>query len=158
MWEYIDTHKPHYALNVVLPDYVSGPAENPTPGTYSTHTFLNELFKGDANGAAYNFMNPASKLVDVRDVAAVHVALLLDPTANHKRVFAGPHKFTINEILAVWREAYPDAKILPDYDMPPQPDIDVDDAEGTDIVKRFAGRDWISLKESVVANVASVAK
>lgn len=139
----------------MLPDYVSGPVANPTPGAYSTNGWLNEIYQGKVDGLGGQVMNPAARLVDVRDVAAIHVAAMLDESADGRRLFAAPHKFTLNEILAAWREALPGKKIRVDVDWPKQPIIDVDDQESTALLQAYAGRDWVSLKDSVVANVQS---
>jgi nucleoside-diphosphate-sugar epimerase len=148
--------QPHFAFNTVLPDYVAGPAANPTPGNYSTHTFLNQVFQGDANSYAVAFMKPASRFVDVRDTADVHLAALTESHLDGQRLWAAPNKFTIDDILAAWREAFPDRKILPDFKFEGQPDINIDDEQSTALLKAFKGADWYSLKETVVDNVKSV--
>lgn len=151
-----DPQQPHFAFNVVLPDCVAGPAANPTPGVYSTHTWLNDLFLGDANGYAVGFMKPAARFVDVRDTASIHVAALLEKQLDGQRLWAAAHKFTVDDILAAWREAFPERKILPDFKFEGQPDINIDDEQSTALLKAFKGEDWFSLKETVVANVQSV--
>jgi nucleoside-diphosphate-sugar epimerase len=151
-----DSQQPHFAFNVVLPDCVAGPAANPTPGVYSTHTWLNDLFLGDANGYAVGFMKPAARFVDVRDTASIHVAALLEKQLDGQRLWAAAHKFTVDDILAAWREAFPGREILPDFKFEGQPDINIDDEQSTALLKAFKGEDWFSLKETVVANVQSV--
>jgi nucleoside-diphosphate-sugar epimerase len=101
-------------------------------------------------------MNPASRFVDVRDVAAIHVAAMMEETTDGRRLFAAPHKYTANEILAAWREAFPGREILPDFDFGKQPIVDVEDEESTALIQAFLGRGWLSLKETVVANVQAV--
>lgn len=117
---------------------------------------LNELFLGAADGQAVGFMRPASRFVDVRDVAAVHVAALLETNLDGQRLWAAPHKFTANEILVVWREAFPERNIVPDFKFEKQPDINIDDEQSTALVKAFKGRDWYSFRETVLDNVQSV--
>ena len=101
-------------------------------------------------------MNPAARFVDVRDVAAIHVAALLDETTESRRLFAAAHKFTLNEILAVWRKEFPERKIVADVDWPKQPEVDLEQGESTELLKAFAGRDWYSFEETVIANVQDV--
>lgn len=101
-------------------------------------------------------MNPAARLVDVRDVAAVHVAAMLGDAVNGQRLFAAPHKFTLNEILQAWREALPGRDVPKDVEFERQPDVNVADEESTELVRAYMGREWLSLKETVVANVQSV--
>jgi nucleoside-diphosphate-sugar epimerase len=148
--------QPHFAFSVILPDYVAGPLASPSPGAYSTHGWLNQVFSGDTSGPALAVMNPASRFVDVRDVAAIQVAAMLDSSADHRRHFAAPHKFTLDEILGIWRKAFPDRKILDDRNFQDQPIVDVDDQESTDLIKAYLGRGWFSLEETVIANVQDV--
>jgi hypothetical protein len=117
---------------------------------------LNELFLGSAGGRAVGLMRPASRFVDVRDVAFVHVAALVETNLDGQRLWAAPHKFTANEILAVWRDAFPERKIVPDFKFEKQPDINIDDEQSTALVKAFKGRDWHSFKETVLSNVQAV--
>ncbi|RSH85395.1 hypothetical protein EHS25_004791 [Saitozyma podzolica] len=138
-WDFVKHNRPHFAFNTVLPEFVAGPVANPTPGMYSTHTFLNDLFLGKSDGPAVAFMRPAGRFVDVRDVAAVHVAGLLETHLDGQRLWASAHKHTIDDILAAWREAFPDRKILPDFKFPNQPDINVDDEQSTALLKAFTG-------------------
>ncbi|KAJ7098159.1 hypothetical protein B0H15DRAFT_824375 [Mycena belliarum] len=155
-WDFVKESKPHFAFTVVLPDYVAGPVANPSPGSYSTHGWLNDVFKGDSSGTAIGVMDPAARLVDVRDVAAIQVAAMLDETADHRRLFAAPHKFTIDRILAVWRKAFPDRKILDDFNFKDQPIVDVEDEESTHLLEAYMGRGWLSFEETVVANAQDV--
>ncbi|KAJ6483964.1 hypothetical protein C8R45DRAFT_999818 [Mycena sanguinolenta] len=155
-WDYYNSAHPSYAFNAVLPDLVLGPAFNPTPGVYSTHTFLNALFLSEPEPAVLKFVQPASLAVDVRDVASIHLAALLSPSTEGKRIWAAAHRFEINDILAIWREAFPERKFVEDFKFPPQPKITLELAPSEKLLKAFEGRSWLSLKESVVANVQDV--
>ncbi|RSH85383.1 hypothetical protein EHS25_004779 [Saitozyma podzolica] len=105
------------------------------PGTYSTHTFLNELFQGDTSGFSVVFLKPASRLVDSRDVAAVPVAALNATKANGQRWWDSRHL----------EGGCPDHKILPDF-VSPQPDINIADEASNELLRTFQGTDWYTLK------------
>jgi hypothetical protein len=55
----------------------------------------------------------------------------------------------------IWRETFPNRKILPDNDSP-QPDIKIDDEASNKRLRGFKKPDWGTLKENVIANVQEV--
>jgi len=101
-------------------------------------------------------MNPAEFIVDSRDAAAIHVAALLSDETNGERLWAAGHRYTANDLLQIWREAFPDRKILPDFDFPQAPSIIVDKSKSTKLLRDFEGRDWHPLRESALGNVTNV--
>ncbi|KAF7376925.1 NAD(P)-binding protein [Mycena sanguinolenta] len=137
-WDYYNSAHPSYSFNAILPDLVLGPAFNPHPRPI------------------LQFVKPASLAVDVRDVASVHLAALLSTSTQGKRIWAAAHRFEINDILAIWREAFPQRKFVEDFKLPQQPKITLELAESEKLLKAFEGRSWLSLKESVIANVQDV--
>ncbi|KAH7108383.1 hypothetical protein BKA62DRAFT_824579 [Auriculariales sp. MPI-PUGE-AT-0066] len=156
-WKYWKETKPSYAFNTVLPFMILGPVINPTKGHYSTHSWINEVFEGKADGLGVVYMNPPEWVVDTRDCAAIHVAALLSTKTNGERLWAAAHPHTLNQYLATWRKAFPDRKLLPDFDFPPAPTIDITDREkSTKLLKEFAGKDWYSFEETALANVSDV--
>jgi len=152
-WRWYKEKKPHYAFNTVLPDYIAGPVFNPTPGTYSTSSILSGFASGDQSGLFEQFTNPASWIIDTRDVAAIHVAALLSDSTDGQRVWAAAHQFTANEVLSILREAYPQRNFREDFDYPQAPKIEIDNKIGTDLLEAFTGRTYYSTKETVLANV-----
>ncbi|KAJ6483993.1 hypothetical protein C8R45DRAFT_294753 [Mycena sanguinolenta] len=155
-WDYYNSALPSYAFNTVIPDLVLGPVFNPTPGLYSTHTILNSLFLSEPELFILSFVKPASLAVDVRDVASIHLAALLSTSTQGKRIWAAAHTFEINDILAIWREEFPERKFVEDFKFPPQPKITLELALSEGLLRAFEGRSWLSLKESVIANVQDV--
>ncbi|KAJ6483969.1 hypothetical protein C8R45DRAFT_1148106 [Mycena sanguinolenta] len=158
-WDYYNSTRPSYAFNAVLPDLVLGPVFNPTPGMYSSHTHLNALFLSDDSEPEppiVKMLQPTSVAVDVRDVASMHLAVLLSTSTQGKRIWAAAHRFEINDILAIWREAFPERKFVEDFKLPPQPKITLELAPSEKLLKAFEGRSWLSLKESAIANVQDV--
>lgn len=154
-WEYYDQAKPNYSFNVVLPDLVLGPVSNPAPGHYSTASWLTELYNGNSSGQIVAFLNPPARIVDVRDVAIIHVAALLDESVNKERLWAAAHTVHVDEILDIWKEAYPEKKgVLPGKIGLPQPPKQVIDTSRSDeLLQKFEGRSWIDKKTTLVENV-----
>jgi nucleoside-diphosphate-sugar epimerase len=148
--------QPAFAVNAVLPDLVFGPIVNPAPGSYSSGTWLIDLFNGKIEGNPItSFMNPAAWVVDVRDVAALHVAAALASDVNSERLWASSEPGRLNELLRALRDAYPGRTIVPDFEWPVQPTVTQDVSRSTELLRRYAGRSWISAKQSVVDTVRS---
>ncbi|KAH7106582.1 hypothetical protein BKA62DRAFT_826087 [Auriculariales sp. MPI-PUGE-AT-0066] len=154
-WKFWNEEKPGYAFNSVLPDMILGPVLNPVKGTYTTHSWMNDVFLGNRDALSVAFMNPPEWMVDSRDTAIIHVAALLSTEMNGQRLWAAAHPHTLNQHLALWRKAFPDRNILPDFDFPAPPKIDLTDLDkSTKLLKEFAGKDWYTFEETSLANVA----
>ncbi|KAF7370344.1 NAD(P)-binding protein [Mycena sanguinolenta] len=155
-FEFYNSARPSYAFNTVLPDLVFGPVFNPTPGMYTTHSFLNSLFLSEPEPLILNFVKPAPLAVDVRDVASMHLAALLSSSMQERRIWAAAHRFEINDILAIWREEFPERKFVEDFKLPPQPKITLDLTESEELLRAFEGRSWLPFRETVIVNVQDV--
>ena len=151
-----EIRQPSYAFNTILPWTVLGPVANPAAGLYSTHSWTNDVFLGKSTFMVDAFMNPAGFAVDSRDSAAIHIAALLSDETNGERLWASGPSVTANDLLKIWREAFPDRKILPDFDLPQAPRVVLDTSKSTQLLREFQGRGWYTLKETVLANVAEV--
>ena len=49
-------------------------------------------------------------MVDVKDTAVLHGAVLLDPGVENERILAYAHSFNLNDVLACLRKLRPDKK------------------------------------------------
>lgn len=154
-WAFVKEKKPRFAFNTIIPDWVLGPVVNPTPGVYSSVSVTRGFFEGDPASPLPLFMNPAGYANDVRDVAVLHVAALLDISTNGERLWAMGHQFHLNDLLKIWREAFPDkvASIPKDLDFPPPSRQIVDRSKSELLLKQFAGRSWYPLKDSVIDTI-----
>lgn len=94
--------------------------------------------------------------MDTRDTAAIPVAALLSTDTDGERLWASGHPWNINQALAIWREEFPKRTIRENYPFPKGPLVDVDATKSTALLKELEGRDWIPLKETVLANIAEV--
>lgn len=71
--------------SAVLPNANFGKILKPNgEGESSTGSWIVNLFKGDTGIYAF----PPQWFVDVQDTARLHVAALVDPSANGKRIYA----------------------------------------------------------------------
>lgn len=159
-WKYIEEEKPHFSFNTVLPDLVIGPISNPASGTYSTSTWLTNYFNGESEQVLV-FFNPPARIVDVRDVALIHVAALLDTETDKERLWAAAGSINhINDVLTISRDAYPDRKdtIPKDTDFPNPPEQKIDNSKSTQLLERYAGRSWIDTKTTLLDNLKGLEK
>ena len=118
---------------------------------------LNELFEGKSENIL-GFFHPMSTIVDPRDVAAIHVAGLLSADTNGQRLWgSGAPLHSVNELYAIWREAYPDRHFPEDIVDGEPPNITIAKEASTKLLREFEGRSWLPIKESILANVAAVA-
>ena len=93
--------------------------------------------------------------VDVADDARLHIAALIDPDCNGKRIFAFAKPFTWNEILAVFREMCPDKKFQEDG-AGLKSICEVPNQEAEQLLRKHFGKGWTSLEDSVKENVATL--
>jgi nucleoside-diphosphate-sugar epimerase len=88
--------------------------------------------------------------VNVRDVAMVHVAAILDPEIKGERLFCWSKPITLNDILATLRRMYPSHQFIDDLPDQERPRITKDDSLILSLLKKWADRDdWISLEETI---------
>jgi len=115
-WNWLDTEKPSFQLNTVLPALVFCEIINPNSDG-STAGAINKVVKnGDLSGLTTFLTNPPY-FVDVKDTARIHVAALLEPDVQHERLWAAAAPLSLNEVLGILRSVpEKDAKIPNDLD------------------------------------------
>jgi hypothetical protein len=87
--------------------------------------------------------------VDTVDVALLHLAALVDPSANSERVFAYSEPYTWNQILSIFRSQDPNRKFV--ADLPDQgTDISiVANARAKELLQRKPKNGFTRLEESI---------
>ena len=90
----------------------------------------------------------------VSDVAVIHIAATLDPDVEGQRIQVLAASFNWNDCLYILRKAYPNRKFVDNF-LPGDPTltytIENDIASG--LMKKWGGREWISLETSVIETV-----
>lgn len=110
-WDYIDGDGKGLELAVINPVAVLGPAMS---GSASTSL---ELISLPMQNAVPRYPKLTFGVVDVRDIAAAHVAAMEKPEAAGERFLVGDATLTYAEIGTILREAFPDRK-LPKGELP----------------------------------------
>lgn len=112
-WEIMDAAGRHDALATINPSGIFGPLLDEDPGTSAI--LVQRLLNGSIPAAPRIPMTA----VDVRDVAAAHVAAMTDPAAGGKRFPMGERTVFLIEAANMLRQHYPEKRIprlqMPDW-------------------------------------------
>ena len=88
--------------------------------------------------------------VNVRDVALMHVAAVLDLNVLNERIYAVAEHSNWNDVLALLRRMYPNRELIDDM-----PDLErfkgtIDNALGLNLMRKWGGQDgWTSLEQGL---------
>jgi nucleoside-diphosphate-sugar epimerase len=154
-------------LVTINPGVIFGPLLDDDPGTSV------ELLKRLLDGALPAAARIALIVVDVRDVAAAHVAAMTTPAAGGQRIPMGNGSFSLLQMARILAEALPErAAKMPRYEVPDWMvrlvglvDRDIRGIEGElGVVKRLdggagaalLGRPLIAAEEAIVASARSL--
>ncbi|KAL1985643.1 hypothetical protein VTN96DRAFT_7510 [Rasamsonia emersonii] len=151
-WKWVETHKPGFVLNAVIPNFNSGPILHPEIGG-STMGWARNLLKGDASVIE---LLPPQYYVDVRDNARLHVASLLDKNIQSERIFAFAHEFNWTDIIQLFRKLRPHNTRIPEPPANEGRDRSVvkPRKRAEQILRSFFGQEaWTGLEESFEAGI-----
>jgi hypothetical protein len=86
----------------------------------------------------------------VADVAVIYVAAAVDPEVKGSRIPVLAKSFNWNNALAILRTSYPDEDFVEDF-VPGDPVLSykIEDDIAPGLLQKWAGRDWISLKDGI---------
>lgn len=166
-WELVDAAGRHDDLATINPGAIFGPLLDEDPGT--SVSLLKRMFDGSLPAAA----KIAFIVVDVRDVAAAHLAAMTSDYARGRRFPMGNGTFSLMELAAMIRKGLPDrAGKLPRLEVPDwmvrlvaAVDADIRGNLGelgtvkrgdASDVKHLLGRDLIAADEATLASARSL--
>ncbi|KAH8194207.1 hypothetical protein TruAng_011629 [Truncatella angustata] len=155
LWAFAKTNKSHFTVNVVSPATILGEGltkrhlELPYP-------WIKNLYDGNEEiGALFQ----AIIHIDVKDVALLHVAAVLDRECDGARLQAWAEYCNMNDILAILRRLYPRRKFMDDFPNQTKLSITTDYDQQLALLKKWGGQDrWTSLEQSVIDEVKGVVK
>ena len=91
-------------------------------------------------------------------MARLHLAALIDPDVNHKRILAYKEPYTWNQVLAIFRKLYPNRKFVDDLPDQGEDKSTVDTRRPEEILKRFGDNGFTGLEQSIAWTVERLAK
>lgn len=166
-WELVDAAGRHNDLATINPGAIFGPLLDEDPGT--SVLLLKRMFDGSLPAAA----KIAFIVVDVRDVAAAHVAAITSDFARGRRFPMGNGTFSLMDLAGMLKRGLPDRSgKLPRFEVPDwvvrlvgivDADIRgnlgelgvVKRTEATE-VRQLLGRDLISAEEATLSSARSL--
>lgn len=110
------------------------------------------MWKGDDSVFAF----PPQWFVDVRDTAKLHVAALIDPSANGQRIFAFAAPYSWNDILAILRKQNPDREFMADKEGEGKDLSRIENNSAEALLKKHFGHGWVTLEESLRDSTAAL--
>ncbi|PVI03967.1 putative aldehyde reductase 2 [Periconia macrospinosa] len=150
VWKAVKENDLHFTVNVVSPAGIIGEPLTSKhvegPASWVVHVF-------QGNKAAMDPLE-ASFYGNVKDLALLHVAAVLDPQVKNARLQSWGHSAHWNDFLAILRELRPQKTFVADYPVPYHIKVTVDQSDSVALLKKWGGQDgWTSLKDSIAENI-----
>ncbi|KAI0967668.1 putative aldehyde reductase 2 [Xylaria arbuscula] len=152
VWKFVERNDLQFNVNVVSPAGLIGEPLN------------KKHIEGQANWVVHAYrgnkaaMEPlqASFYGDVKDVALIHVAAVLDPQVKNARLQSWGHSAHWNEVLSILRRFRPQKKFIDDYPDPYHLKVSLDQTESVALLKKWSDKNgWTSLEDSIFENITN---
>ncbi|KAL9613932.1 MAG: hypothetical protein Q9167_001546 [Letrouitia subvulpina] len=146
-----DEKKPHFKVNVVLPNTILGEILDPKNQDGSTAALVTGLYTGVKN--MWHGL-PPQYFINAKDVARLHIAALLLPGVEGERLLGYATPFSQTEILEILRRIEPEKKFQNDPEGEGRDLSEVDNSRSEELVKKLKdGEGWTDLETTVRENV-----
>ncbi|KAK1755492.1 NAD(P)-binding protein [Echria macrotheca] len=152
VWEFVRDKKPRFTVNSVVPGTIIG-APMHRAQVASDGQWMRHVYEGNAG---FLLACPESYTVDVKDVALLHVAAILDPDTKNARLQAWADNTNWNAILAIMRRQFPDDKWSEDIEGVGQDKLSIttDFSQQLALLKKWAGQEgWVPLERTVEESI-----
>ena len=123
-------------------------------GYPSTARFPVELYKGNVEPC---LECEPQWYVDVADTARLHVAALIRTDTVGERIFAFAEPFNWNDILAKYRQIFPEKKFVDDVEGQGRDLSKIPNQRAEELLKGLGRKGWASMEESLRNNLEGVA-
>lgn len=152
IWKFVVEKEPSFVVNAILPNANFGEILSDKQPA-STAAWVKTIYNGELDPLEGI---PPQWMVNVKDVARLHLSALIDPDVENERLLAFAYPYNWNDILASLRRLYP-GKTFPE-NVPDLPrDLSTpDNTRGAQLLKAHGRDGWTSLEESVKDNTAGL--
>ncbi|KAJ6475923.1 NAD-P-binding protein [Mycena vitilis] len=151
VWEVVERTKPPFQVSAVLPNMNFGPILGGADSSSSGSLLVN-LIRGDKTA----LMFPPQWFINVVDTARLHVAALIDPSCNGKRIFAFAATYNWNDILAILRRQNPGREFMEDLPGMGRDLSQVPNQAAEALLKKHYQKGFTGLEETVRENSRGV--
>lgn len=139
----------HFVLNTVLPNFAIGPLLNKDQFG-STSGWIRGLYEKDPELTERVRTFPPQYNVDVRDVARVHVAALLEADVKNERLFAFAEPFNYSRVVDILKKLDPSRSDYPAPLADEGEDLsEVDTVRAIEMLKRYGQSGFTGLEQSL---------
>jgi len=155
VWKFAAETKPHFSVNSISPTCILGEPLN-KKHIETPYSYLKLIYDGKM---AFLAAMPAFIHIDVKDVALLHVAAVLDPEVNNARLQAWADYSNWNDVLAIIQKLYPQRKFADGLPTPTALSITSDFSQPLALLKKWGHQDgWTPLEETIVDNMKNIVK
>ena len=144
--DFVNERRPAFVFNSVLPDTVFGELLHPRQGG-STSSFVRLAWAGK-EVSFFKQLAP-QHMVNVTDVARLHLSALVEPDVQNERLFAWAEPFNYNDVMRILRKMDPERNIPADIEDESRDLSTVDTTRSIELLKRMGRDGFIGLDESV---------
>ncbi|KAF5674973.1 NADPH-dependent aldehyde reductase [Fusarium heterosporum] len=143
VWKFVKDEKLPWVVNSVSPCVILGDIRDDKHLRSVPPQLVEQLYLGNT-----------TKLQTPAYVAVVYVAAVLDEEVQGQRIKVLAASFMWNDLLAILRKAYPNRKFVDNFiSGEPKLTYKIENDIAPGLVKKWAGRDWISLETTLLETV-----
>ncbi|KAL6706544.1 hypothetical protein ACN47E_005300 [Coniothyrium glycines] len=149
MWKWMEKNNPNFVMNTILPNVNFGRVLVPEhQGFPSTIDWARAAWTGESLQAYANFVLP-QWFISTEDSALLHIGALIYGDVTSERLFGYAKRFNYNQILAFFREFYPNKKFPKDLIGVGEDKMDVPNERAEEVLTWVKGSGWDGLAKSL---------
>jgi len=145
-YAFVESKQPSFVLNTVLPWSVFGEVLDARQSAMSV-AFIPAAWSGQTIELFASM--PPRWFVDVKDVARLHLAALIEADVQNERLFGCAEPFNYNDLMRLLRKLGPDREIAEDIEDQSRDLSTVDAERSVELLHRLGRPGFTSLEDSV---------
>lgn len=149
VWDFVKTNKPSFVVNCVLPNLTTGPILDENAQHGSTAGWIKAMSQGSEQWTEMYRTAISQYMVDVRDVARLHVAALLEEDVQGERILAFGERLDYVRLVAALKKIFPEGREYPEPFHSGVDESTVATERPVELLKRMGRPGFIGLEESL---------